>query len=131
VKNSKQEKLKFMKKTAIIITVLAFALTAFADQAAYIQKNDTLHAVALLKNKKQIRHFCKPCGDKTYRVEDIKTVESSFTNYENFWEVKLNGGGIDLAYIYYIDHTGKWRNMADRLNLEVSDVPKYLPDEAR
>ncbi len=120
-----------MKKFAIIFLILTFALTAFADQAAYIRKNDTLHTIALLKHEKQIRHFCKPCGDKTYRVEDIKTVESSFTNYENFWEVKINGKGVDLAYLYYIDYTGKWRNVADRLKLKVSDVPKYLPDDMR
>lgn len=120
-----------MKKITVIVLVLVFALTAFADQAAYIQKNDTLHAVALLKNKKQLRHYCKPCGDKTYRVQDIKTIESSFTNYENFWEVKVNGAGVDLAYVYYIDYDGKWRNAADRLNLKISDVPKYLPDDMR
>ena len=118
-----------MKKITVVILVLVFALTAFADQAAYILKNDSLHAVALLKHKKQIRHFCKPCGDTTYRVEDVKVVESAFTDYENFWEVKVNGAGVDLAYVYFIDHTGKWRNMADRINLKALDVPKYLPDE--
>lgn len=118
-----------MKKFAIIISILVFALTAFADQAAYIQKNDTMHAVALLKDKKQVRFFCEPCGDKTFRVEEIKTVESAFTNYENFWEVKVNNKGVDLAYLYYIDATGKWRNAADRLSLRVSGVSKYLPDD--
>ena len=119
---------KHMEKFASIFLILFFALTAFADQAAYILKNNTLHAVALLRDKKQIRHYCEPCGDNTYRVEDVGTVESAFTNYENYWEVKLNGAGIDLAYVYYIDHDGKWRNAANRLNLPVKDVPKYLPD---
>ncbi len=116
-----------MKKIAIVAFILTFALTAFADQAAYILKNDTLHTLALLKEAKQVKHFCNPCDDHTVRTENINMLESSFTNYENFWEVKINGAGVDLAYLYYIDATGKWRNVADRIGLKVSDVPKYLP----
>ena len=117
-----------MKKLSIIILVLVFTLTAFADQAAYVHKNNTMHAVALLTGKKQIKHFCSPCGDQSSRMEEINTVESAFTNYEDFWEVKINGTGVDLAYIYYVDTTGKWRNVADRLSIKVEQVPKYLPD---
>lgn len=118
-----------MKKFTVIILVLVFAITAFADQAAYIHKNDAMHAVNLLKESEQVKHFCNPCDDHTVRTDNIGTLESAFTNYENFWEVKINGAGVDLAYLYYIDATGKWRNVAERIGLKVFDVPKYLPDD--
>ncbi len=118
-----------MKKITVIITIMVFALTVFADQAAYIHKNDSFHALALLKYKKEIRHFCKPCGDTTYRAEEIRNIEAAPVNYENYWELRINGAGVDLAYVYYIDADGKWRNVANRINLKVSDVPKYLPDD--
>lgn len=124
---------QFMKKFITIGLVLAFtltlSLTAFADQAAYITEKQAKKAAEFLKKKDKIKHFCAPCGDKESRVEEIETVEAVPTGYENYWEVKVNGKGIDLAYVYYELKKGKWKNLAKKMKIKVSDVPKIIRDD--
>lgn len=117
-----------MKKVlaSILLTAL-LAVSAFADQAAYITKAQAEKAAAFLKDKKQIRHFCAPCDDKGDRVEDITAVEAVDANYQSYWEVKVNGKGIDLAYVYFQNKDGKWKNLAKEIGVKVKDVPKELP----
>lgn len=111
---------------------LAFLLTVFtasitlADQAAWITKAQAEKAVTLLKDKTQIRHYCNPCKDKGDRVQDVNTVDLAKIEDEDFWEVKINGEGVDLAYVYYLDKKGRWKNVATELKIKVSDVPKEL-----
>jgi hypothetical protein len=38
----------------------------------------------------------------------------------------VNGEGVDLAYVYFQDEDGKWKNLAKELNVKVKDVPKHL-----
>jgi hypothetical protein len=114
-------------KALLVLTVLAiFAVAAYADQAAYITQAQAEKAAAFLTGKMQIRHYCAPCDDKGDRVEDIKTVVAAPVGYQDFWEVKVNGDGIDLAYVYFQTEDGKWKNLAKELDIKVSDVPKYL-----
>lgn len=119
-----------MKPKIIIFAILTFALftaNALADQAAYITKAQADKAAAFLKDKPEIRHYCAPCDDKGDRVEAVSSVEAAEAGYQNYWEVKVNGQGIDLAYVYYKTKGGKWKNVAKELNVKVHDVPKYLP----
>lgn len=102
-------------------------MTAFADQAAYISKAEAEKAAAFLKDKKQIRHYCAPCDDKGDQVENITEVKAVKVDYKDFWEVQINGKGIDLAYVYFQTKKGKWKNLAKELHVEVDDVPKILP----
>jgi hypothetical protein len=117
-----------MKFKAVILSIALtiFAEAAYADQAAYITKVQAEKAAAFLKDKKQVRHYCAPCDDKGDRVEDIRTVEAVPAGYQQFWEVKVNGEGVDLAYVYFQDEDGKWKNLAKELNVKVKDVPKHL-----
>ena len=117
-----------MKFKAIFLSIalILFAIAAYADQAAYISQAQAEKAAALLKDKKQIRHYCAPCDDKGDRVEDIDTVEAAPAGYQQYWEVKVNGKGVDLAYVYFQNKDGKWENLAKELNVKVKDVPKYL-----
>lgn len=119
-----------MKRLSAIFLTLIFSVTAFADQAAYVTKAEAERAAALLRMQKQIKHFCNPCEDKTIKTEDINTVEVAATGYQNTWEVKVNGEGIDLAYVYFQTKKGKWKNVAKEVKIDVDDVPKYLKDEA-
>ena len=47
---------------------------------------------------------------------------------QTFWEVEVNGAGIDLAYVY-INTSAGWENLALELGLDASDVPRTLPPE--
>ena len=117
-----------MKFKAVILSIALtiFAVAAYADQAAYITKVQAEKAATFLKDKKQVRHYCAPCDDKGDRVEDISTVEAVPAGYQQYWEVKVNGEGVDLAYVYFQDEDGKWKNLAKELNVKVKDVPKHL-----
>jgi len=118
-----------MKK--LIITLLLLMVTSvsiLADQAAYITQAQAQKAAAFLKDKKQIRHYCNPCDDKGDRVEDISTVEAvAVADSKPYWEVLVNGKGIDLAYVYYRDEDGEWKNLAKKMKIKVDNVPKTLP----
>lgn len=120
---------KILTITLALIFTLALSLTAFADQAAYVTEAQAKKAANFLKDKESIRHFCAPCGDKTSQLEEIETVEAVPTGYENYWEVKVNGKGIDLAYVYFELKKGKWKNVAKEMNIKVSDVPKIIRDD--
>lgn len=117
------------KAVLLSISLAIFAIAAYADQAAYITKAQAEKAAAFLRDKKQIRHYCAPCDDKGDRVEDIQSVEVAPAGYQQFWEVKVNGEGVDLAYVYFQTEKGKWKNLAKELGIKVKDVPKTLPDE--
>ena len=118
-----------MNKLIISLFILAISAVAIlADQAAYITQAQAQKAAAFLKDKKQIRHYCNPCDDKGDRVEDISTVEAvAVTDSKPYWEVLVNGKGIDLAYVYFQDKDGDWKNLAKKMKIKVSDVPKSLP----
>src|SRR5690242_3103387 len=118
-----------MKKLIISLVILAIsAISILADQAAYITQAQAQKAAAFLKDKKQIRHYCAPCDDKGDKVEDISTVEAvAVESSKPYWEVKVNGEGIDLAYVYFQDKKGKWKNLAKEMKVKVDDVPKSLP----
>ncbi len=99
---------------------------AFADQAAYIEKGEAEAAMNVLMGNSVIRHYCQPCGDKNWTQENIGSVEAGHTGYEQYWQVLVNGKGIDLAYVY-VETDGGWRNVAMMLEIQVSDVPLILP----
>ena len=127
-----------MKKILAVCLILVFSMTAFADQAAIITKAEAEKAVALLKGKKQIKHYCAPCGDKSIETEDIQTVEILKSDYHDpwqkeidYWEVKINGKDVDLAYIYFELKKGKWKNVAIELDIVLSGVPKFLPKNVK
>lgn len=114
-------------KVILLSVILAIsAVAAYADQAAYITKEQAEKAAVFLTGKMQIRHYCAPCDDKDDRVEDIKTVVAAPAGYQDYWEVKVNGEAIDLAYVYFQTEEGKWKNLAKELDIKVHDVPKYL-----
>lgn len=115
------------KKLLIALVALAFfAVAVFADQAAWISKADAQKAAVFLKDKAEIVHYCNPCDDKSKKLEAIETVEAAATGTDDYWEVQVNGTGVDLAYVYFKNKNGKWKNLAMEMDIKVKDVPKYI-----
>lgn len=110
--------------TAFVI-MLCTALQAFADQAIYLDKVDAERAVALLKNAESLKTYCAPCNDPSVKHIVVASILSAKVNYQDFWEVQINGKGEDLAYLYFLDNN-KWRNVAMALNIPVSDVSEFI-----
>lgn len=98
---------------------------ALADQAAYISESYAVHASELLKDSTAIRQFCAPCGDSAATPVTVHSVEAADTGNDGYWEVRVNGQGVDLAYTYYFSG-GKWANVAMAVGLKVSDVPEFI-----
>lgn len=113
---------------AIILLSIILTVSAFADQAAYVTQKQAEKVAAFLKDKKEIRHYCAPCDDNGDKTEAIATVDAVVADAsKGYWEVKVNGEGVDLAYVYFKTKSGKWKNLAKEIGVKVSDVPKYLP----
>ncbi len=113
---------------SVALILLVFSVNAFADQAAYITKAQAEKAVRLLRGQNKIKHFCAPCADKKATLEQIYTLKAAPTGDGNYWEVKINGKGVDLAYVYY-QKGKKWKNLAKLMRVKVKGVPAKLPED--
>lgn len=121
-----------MKKIFFLVFIVACLNSLYADQAAWITKEQAEKGAALIRTSSEIRHFCAPCNDNFYRVEKISTVSAMKANgssdSDSYYEVVVNGTGVDLAYVYILSG-GKWLNAAMLLNIPVKGVPKILPSD--
>lgn len=107
--------------------LLVFAPIALADQFVWISLEEAKSAVEILKDQKEIKHFCAPCNDKKIVIEEIKTLKIAHLKGDD-WQVEINGSGIDLAYVYFKTKQEKWKNLALELKLDAEDVPEFLRD---
>lgn len=121
-----------MKKILLSAFIMLLFSFLYADQAAWITKEQAERGAALIKSSGLVRHSCAPCGDNFFKGEkvfNIIAVKAAGSNPDDrYYEVQLNGKGIDLAYVY-IFSGGKWVNAAMALNIPVEAVPRFLPDD--
>lgn len=115
-----------MKNGLLFLILMSCLAPAVADQAAYVSKANAMEAVAVINKTKIIKKFCAPCEDTAALEVAVRRVEAVDADYKNFWEVKVNDRGIDLAYTY-ISEDKRWRNLAIILDLPVVDVPEFIP----
>ena len=128
---------------ALATTLLALApAIASADQFAYLDVKQAVAALDALDHApREMQAFCTPCGDanaQAIAVRDLGIARvwddgHSARPYADgdgrtFWEVQVNGAGIDLAYVYIRTSAG-WENLALKLGLDATDVPRMLPPE--
>ena len=113
---------------------------ASADQFAYLDLKQAVAALDALDHaSREVQAFCAPCGDanaQAIAVRDLGIARvwddgNSANPYSDgdgrtFWEVEVNGAGIDLAYVYIRTPAG-WENLALKLGLDASGVPRMLP----
>lgn len=114
-----------MKNVKKIISTLIFINILFSDQAAYLTKEQAILASQYLEIGIVIADFCLPCGDQYAKLIKVETVDISFTGYENFFEILLNGKGIDLAYTY-IERDGYYENLAIICGISVEKAPRFI-----
>ncbi len=107
---------------------LGFGSEVLADQCEYITKEQSLTAIARLKVGQTIYQFCEPCGDKLPTPISIKQLSAGTTGYEDYWEVKVNGSNIDLAYTFINAGIANQRvNLAAVVGCPASNVSVVLP----
>lgn len=107
-----------------IAAVLALAVspaTVMADQCAYVSEKQADTAALYLPAGGAFVPFCEPCGDKPFPAGAPVTAATSSVNPlpasttgldQDYWELQLNGEGVDLAYIYVKQPNGTFINLA-------------------
>lgn len=111
-----------------IVLSISFVVPVFADQAAWVSRAEASRALEDLASAQSIKHFCAPCGDKAVRTEMVESIGLFKVEGENYWEIRVNGKGVDLAYVYFEEKKGKWKNAAIEAKIDVKDVPKKLSE---
>ncbi len=120
-----------MKRISSIILIAAASVLIFtgtpalADQAAWVSRAEAGRAMKVLAETTAIKHHCAPCDDQTIKNETVDNIGIFRVEGENYWEIRVNGKGVDLAYIYF-QKGRKWVNAAMEAKIKVSDVPKEL-----
>jgi hypothetical protein len=115
-----------MKKWLLLLSIFV-ASFSYADQLAYISKEDADKAVALISKMKTLYLFCGCCQmEKPIRANIVK-VYAKHTGYEEYYEVYIdyiNERGetlteqpLDLAYVWR-KKTGKYKTIGQLLELE-------------
>ena len=101
---------------------------ALAVRCSYITKEQAKRAISRLKLNQTIYLLCEPCGEKTPQPTMITNLSMETVNYQNFWQVKVNDKGIDLAYVF-VDSgiEDNLVNLAAGSNCKASDVSLVLP----
>lgn len=122
---------------AALLALMPFA--ANADQFAYLDLKQAVAALDALDHApRTLQAFCAPCGDAQAtaiavhelgiaRVWDDRGSARPYADGEGrtFWEIELDGKGIDLAYVYVQTPSG-WENLALKLGLDATGVPQTL-----
>lgn len=111
-----------------LLLSISFVVPVFADQAAWVSRAEAARALEELASAESIKHFCAPCGDKAVRTEMVESIGLFKVQGENYWEIRVNGKGVDLAYVYFEEKKGKWKNAAMEAKIKVQDVPKELSE---
>ncbi len=118
-----------LRRSLLVISslvVLGFSsVPAFADQAAWVSRAEAARAMKVLAEATAIKHHCAPCSDKSIKDETVENIGIFRVEGQNYWEIRVNGEGVDLAYVYF-QKNGKWVNAAMQAKIKVSDVPKKL-----
>lgn len=117
-----------LKRSFALLSLFAFlAVSAYADQAAYVEKSIATKAVAILKGVPRIAHLCEPCRETKPTLEEIKTVD--MVQSDGLWSVRVNAKGIDLAYVFYPTPDGRFRNVGLEVKADVDGVSEYIKVE--
>lgn len=117
-------------KPIFLSLCLTFGLSsaALADQCSYITKEQSLKAIARLNLGQTIYQFCEPCGDKIPTALSIKDLSAANTAFQDYWEVKVNGSNIDLAYTFIDAGINNQKiNLAAVVGCPAANVSVILP----
>jgi hypothetical protein len=120
--------MKLATQRLALLAVLSLAATAArADQCAWISKAQANKAKGLVKAGDWFSEFCEPCGDKApSRARKVKSV-SVGTPDPSYFELQINGEGVDLAYIFVArQKDGRYDNLSVKAGCPAEGVSKSV-----
>ena len=95
-----------MKNLIASVSFVAALLAnaAFADQCAYLTKEQALAFASQVSVGQSVYHLCEPCGgsteDGSVQVSKVESIGVAQVGSSSNYEVVINGKAVDLAYIY-------------------------------
>ncbi|HMO27875.1 hypothetical protein [Enterovirga sp.] len=118
-----------MTRVSLILGCLVIAATpALADQCSWNSKPVAEKALTYLGVGSNVQEFCRPCSDKKASKITVATAESKQVDTD-YYQVQLNGRGVDLAYLFVQQKGSKtWTNLGRLVKcLDDIDNDKTLP----
>jgi hypothetical protein len=110
-----------------LILIFGLSNQALADQCAYITKEQALMAISKLNLGQTIYHLCELCGDIVPSTSKIESLSVETAGYKDYWQIKVNSKGIDLAYVFIDNYEGnKLLNLAVISNCPTRGVNEYI-----
>ena len=111
------------KKLALALFVCLISTAAVADQCQLISPEQAGKALDFLKPGGTIVEFCEPCGDKNFYSKPQQIINNIQAVLEQeYWAVKVNGKGIDLAYTFVRNAEGSFLNASKLADCPSDDV---------
>jgi hypothetical protein len=112
---------------ALLATLsLGAAGAARADQCAYISKDVADRAKGFVNKGDTIAQMCEPCGETTPKGTKVTAVEVGVPA-KGYFELRVNGAGVDLAYVFVKDRTGTWSNLGLLVDCGAKGVSATIP----
>jgi uncharacterized protein (TIGR03382 family) len=108
---------------------------AHADQCAWVSKTEAISGARNLGSQFGAKYleYCEPCGDVAPTPVTVKSVSFSWADESHkYFQVKVNGKMVDLAYAYVamdLDLDGKtdlYQNVGEASGCPVQDVSSTL-----
>ena len=124
-----------MKSKCLILTIacaisypVMLCLPALADQCSYVEKEQALTALSRLDVGQTIYKLCEPCGEKSTQATIIENLSMEKVDYQDYWQIKVNNEGIDLAYVFVDSKIeNKFVNLAAIADCPAERVSPLLP----
>lgn len=108
-----------------------FSLPAYADQCSYVSKQQAINTISRLNIGDRIYLLCEPCGERVPQTVEIQNLAMEKVDYQDYWQVKVNDSGIDLAYVFVNSGVGNNPlNLAAIADCPASRVSTTIPRPA-
>lgn len=110
------------------MVVALVAMTAWADQCAWISKANAEAAVERLTPGSEWLAYCEPCGDKKPVLGHVGRATAGPADDHHFFQVDVDGAEVDLAYTYVHAPGDKaFTNLATLVGCPASSVTRRIP----
>ena len=111
------------KKLALALFVCLISNATLADQCQLISPEQAGKALNFLKPGGTIVEFCEPCGDEDFYSKPQQIINNIQAVLEKeYWSVKVNGTGVDLAYTFVRNAEGSFLNVSKLADCPSDDV---------
>lgn len=110
------------------MSIALWSVVARADQCAWIEEKHAKAALAHLKEGSEWAELCEPCGETRAEVHRVGRATAEPVDGGRYWEVQIDGRGVDLAYTYVHDggDTG-FTNLAKLVGCPATSVTRRIP----